>query len=218
MKKFLSLVVVLLLTGCGTMGGMVTATMSDADFVSAAPEQRDAYLKNIQEEALVLSTKKEVEYQAGRPVYYGDSKTGYTLQWNRRLGLVSVYPGHITGPMGMESAALLVLRADERGNIHYQQAGGVDKPTTILANVANQEALGRLFVKGGFQVLGAAANGAIAAKIHSDASCGENCGNIVMVNQGGNAGASAGAQAGANVDANIALGACPSGNCGVPMD
>lgn len=218
MKKILSLVVVLLLTGCGTMGGMVTATMSDADFVSAAPEQRDAYLKNIQEEAFVLSTKKEVEYQSGRPVYYGDSKTGYTLQWNRRLGLVSVYPGHVTGPMGMESAALLVLRADERGNIHYQQAGGVDKPTTILANVANQEALGRLFVKGGFQVLSAGANGALAAKIHANASCGENCDNIIMVNQGGNAGASAGAQAGANVDVNAVLGGCGNAGCGVPMD
>lgn len=204
----------MLLAGCSTLpGGFVTPSMSDADFVKSAPEARETYLKTIQEESVLLEAKKEAEYTAGRPVFYGDKSTGFTIQWNKKLALVSVYPGHITSQVGMESLALLVLKADSKGNIHYQNQGGVEKPTTLLANTATQEGLGRLFVKGGFQVLSAGVNGAWAAKINADKACGENCGNITMYNAGGNAGAVSQSQAGSTVDVNAILGSCPSGGC-----
>lgn len=188
--KLLILLFALTLTGCASTlsGGLVTPSMSDEDYVKATPEARDTYLKVIQEEDVLLTAKKDTEYLAGRPVFYGDKQTGFTIQWNKKLSLVSVYPGHITGQMGMESAAVLVFKADTKGNIHYQNQGGVEKPTTLLANVATQEGLGRLFVKGGFQVLSAGVNGAWAAKINADAACNGDCGgNITMVNTGGNA-------------------------------
>jgi hypothetical protein len=213
MKVLFVLFVALALTGCSTLpGGFVTETMSDADFVKAAPEARESYLKTIQEEDVLLTSKKDVEYMAGRPVFYGDKASGFTIQWNKKLALVSVYPGHITSQVGMESLAILVLKADAKGNIHYQNQGGVEKPTTLLANVATQEGLGRLFVKGGFQVLSAGVNGAWAAKINADATCKGDCGgNITMVNTGGNALAGSSAQSLSSTNATIGLGCT---NCG----
>ncbi len=222
MRAFVILFFVMAVTGCASTlpGGLVTPSMSDEDFVKASPEARDSYLKVIQEEDVLLTAKKDMEYQSGRPVFFGDKQTGFTMQWNKKLALVSIYPGHVSGAMGMETAAVLVFKADAKGNIHYQNQGGVEKPTTLLANVATQEGLGRLFVKGGFQVLSASVNGAWAAKIAADATCGANCGNVTMVNTGSNAlaGASSNAQSGANVDVNAVLGACPSGACtAIPM-
>jgi hypothetical protein len=206
--KFLILLFALTLTGCASTlsGGLVTPSMSDEDFVKAAPEVRQTYLKTIQEEDVLLTAKKDTEYLAGRPVFYGDKSTGFTIQWNKKLSLVSIYPGHITSQLGMESAAVLVFKADAKGNIHYQNQGGVEKPTTLLANVATQEGLGRLFVKGGFQVLSAGVNGAWAAKINSDASCGNNCGNINMINTGGNALAGSTANSQSNAGMSMGLG------------
>jgi hypothetical protein len=188
MKKALMLFVsfiVATLTGCSTLqGGLVTPTMSDKDFVAATTDARNAYLETIQKEDSILTLKKDMEYLAGRPVFYGDKQTGFTIQWNKKLSLVSVYPGHITSQLGMESAGALLFKADARGNIHYQNQGGVEKPTTLLANVATQEGLGRLLVKGGFQVTSAGFNGVLAAKINADGVCTDNCGNISIV--GGN--------------------------------
>ncbi len=219
MMKYLILLFAVTLTGCSTLqGGLVTPTMSDEDFLKKAPEARSTYLKKIQEEDVLLTAKKDVEYMTGRPVFYGDKSTGFTIQWNKKLSLVHLYHGHITNTMGLESLAALTLKADSMGNIKYETQGGVEKPTTLLANVSTQEGLGRLFVKGGFQVLSAGVNGALAAKINSNASCGENCNNVTMVNTGGNAlaGASSDAQSGAVVDVNAVLGTCPSGDC-VPV-
>jgi hypothetical protein len=219
MKKwrYVAFAMVFLSTGCSTLkGGHVTPSMSDAAFVKADSEARNSYLKKIQEEDELLTVKKDVEYLAGRPVFYGDKATGFTIQWNKKLSLVSVYPGHITGQMGLETAAVMVFKADGDGNIHYQNQGGVEKPTTLLSSVATQEGLGRLLVKGGFQVLSAGVNGALAAKINSDASCGSDCGNVTMVNTGGNAGARSESQAGSRTDINAILGSCPGGSC-VPI-
>lgn len=178
-KLFIFLCSALTLTGCASMsGGLVMPSMSDKDYYEASPETREAYLKNIQEEDNLIGLKKDTEYLAGRPVFYGDSSTGYTIQWNKKLALVAVYPGHTTGMMGMESAALLVFKADSKGNIHYQNQGGVEKPTTLLSNTSTQEGVGRLFVKGGFQILGAGVNGLGAAIVQSNAACkGDGCGN-----------------------------------------
>jgi hypothetical protein len=190
--------VAILVAGCSTLpGGVVTPSMSDSDYVKAAPEAREAYLKAIREESEALTLKKTAEYQAERPVYYGDKVTGFTMLWNKKLQMVSVYPGHVSNPMGMETSSILVLRTDSEGGIHYQNQGGVEKPTTLLANVANQEGLSRLLLKGGLQVLGASVNGALAAKIAADASCGNNCGNLTLIQQAQGGAGGTGGQAGA---------------------
>ncbi len=208
MKVLFLLFVGVILTGCSTLqGGLVTPTMSDETFVKSTKEERESYLKVIQEEDVLLTAKKDTEYLAGRPVFYGDKQTGFTIQWNKKLALVSIYPGHITGQMGTESAAVLVFKADAKGNIHYQNQGGVEKPTTLLANVATQEGLGRLFIKGGFQVFSAGVNGAWAAKINADAACKGDCGgNVTMVNTGGNALAGSTANSQSNAGMSMGLG------------
>lgn len=192
--------------------GPVTPTMADADFVKASSEVKTQYLQAVQEEDVLLTAKKSTEYMAGRPVAYGDSSTGYTLQWDKKLGIVYIYPGHNPGAMSIESEAVMAFRADKNGNIHYQNTGGVEKPTTLLANVATQEGVGRMMVKGVFQVLGSTMNGAVAAKIHADSACGDGCGNTTLINAGGNSQSLAGANAtsGSSTTFDAVFNACPT--------
>ena len=196
--------------GCASVGskaggGFMTPTMSDAEYLKASTEEQEQYRSVVVEEDVLLTPKKDTEYMAGRPIYYGDTDTGYTVQWDKRLGTVFIYPGHVTDPMGLQTQAIAMFRADDQGAIHYQNVGGVEKPTTLLTNVATQEGIGRLFVKSGAQVLAGAANGAIAAQIRANHDC-DDCGNTTLINAGGNNSAAAlsnaSSEAGAQVDIN----------------
>jgi hypothetical protein len=225
-KSLVAVAFALVLGACATNPGHVTPTMADADFVKAAPAERTKYLKDIEDEATALASKKDAEYTAGRPIYNGNKDTGYTYQWDKKLSLVYIYPGHNPGAMSLETQGVLALRADAKGNIFYQKDGsGVERPTTLLANVATQEGIGRVILKGGFQILGAAANGALAAKITTD--CGKDCGDTwniqggqggqggIGVGIGGSAAAGSSSQAGASSSAGIISGcgtACASKN------
>lgn len=206
-EKVLVSLSVVLLGACTAMPGPNTPTMPDADFVKAAPAERASYLKAIADEATALVSKKDAEYAVGRPIYNGNEKTGYTLQWDKKLSLLYIYPGHNPGAMSLETQGVLALRTDAHGNIFYQKDGqGVERPTTLLANVATQEGLGRVFLKGGFQVLSAGANGALAAKITSDAQCKEGCGDTWNI-QGGTALAQGGAAVSVSQGGSSAAGA-----------
>lgn len=196
--------------GCAAVGskaggGYVTPTMSDAEYLKASPEEQEQYRGVVKEEYVSLEAKKDIEYISGRPVYYGDTDTGYTVQWDKRLETVFIYPGHVSDPMGMQTQAIAMFRADTNGKMHFQNVNGVEKPTTLLTNVATQEGLGRLLVKSGAQILAGAANGAIAAQIRANHGC-DDCGNTTLINAGGNnsAGAlsSAVSESGAGVDIN----------------
>jgi hypothetical protein len=173
-KSLVMLAFALFLGACATNPGHVTPTMADADFIKAAPAERVKYLKDVEDEDSALTSKKGVEYVSGRPVYYGNEKTGYTLLWDKKLSLLHVFPGHNPGAMSLETQGVLTLRTDAKGNIFYQKDGsGVERPTTLLSNVATQEGIGRVILKGGFQVLGAVTNGALAAEIAKCKDCGD---------------------------------------------
>ena len=146
--------------------------MDNADFVRASAEDRAAYLNNVSAEDRLITQKRQAEYLAGRPVEYGNGRTGYTLQWNRIARMAYVYPGHTTGAMGMETSAMMAFATDAHGNT---LSGNGGSPIVLMANVATQEGLGRVALGLGTQVVGAAVNGSIAAKINADGSCGENC-------------------------------------------
>lgn len=209
-----------ILAGCGSNGGgYLVKTMSDKDYLKASKEEQANYRQAVIKEEIDLQDKKLVEYKSGRPVTYGDKKTGYTLQWDKKLSLVHIYPGHNNGLMGIEEESLLTLRSDENGNIKYQKfgngAGGTyEQPTKFLANVATQEGLGRMFLKGGFQVGSAYMNGGYAADKYSDDNCGDNCGNLV-VNNGSSSGSMSAASANTTSNLSSVIG-CPTGNCSAP--
>jgi len=195
-----------------------TGTMSDAKFLAAEAEARAEYLASIQEEDRILSRKKETEYEVGRPVVYERDGIFRTVQWDRELGMIYIYPGKKTGMMSLDTHGVVVVRADSEGNIKYDADGrGGERPTTFLANVATEQGLGRVLLQGGFQVVSMGVNGALAAEIFSDGSCGNNCGNINLVNQGGVSSATSLAEGTGNASAgaSAAVG-CATGNCAAP--
>ncbi|MCA9359852.1 hypothetical protein KC850_02315 [Candidatus Kaiserbacteria bacterium] len=217
LRILFAFVLVSTMAACATNGsGYLTETMDDDDFIRAKQDQKEAYLKAVVDEATALQWKKDTEYSAGRPVPYGDEKTGYTLHWDNKLLLVHIYPGHSNGMMGIDEEALLTLQTDEKGNIKYQElangmGGTYQKPTIFLANVATQEGLGRVLLKGGIQVGSSFMNGGYAADKYADAECGNNCGNIYNGSMSQSL-----AEAAANVTANAAAeasGGCATGTC-----
>lgn len=218
-KSLVAVAFALALGACATNPGHVTPTMADADYVKAAPAERSKYLKDIEDEAAALASKKDAEYTVGRPVYNGNKDTGYTYQWDKKLSLVYIYPGHNPGALSLETQGVLALRADARGNILYQKDNlGFERPTTLLANVATQEGIGRVILKGGFQILGAAANGALAAEIAKCKDCGDTWN--IQGGQGGQGGigvgiggsAAAGSSSQSDSSSNAAI--TSTGGCG----
>jgi hypothetical protein len=211
LRQLFVLFVIPLLVACASHQGFVTETMNDADFVKASSEVKSQYLKVVKEESELLDSKKNVEYQSGRPVSFGDGDTWYVKQWDKAHKVVYVYPANSPGGTGIETQSILSMRTDERGDLIYDQSG---RPLILLANVATQEELGRVLIKGAFQVLGAGVNGALAAKIQADASCGDNCGNTTLINAGGSSSAAALSETVAQSVLNAAFqSSCPSGNC-----
>lgn len=223
MRNVTTVSLVSLLGACAGVGGngYLTKTMHDDDFIKASAEEKNTYLSSVVDEEMQLRRKKDTEYSAGRPVKYGEPDTGYTIQWNKKLGHVYTFLGHSSGALHAETEGVMAYVADANGNILYQDAGnGFMRPTALLENVSTQEGLGRMLIRGGFQVTSAAANGLIAAKIHADNDCGDNCENITLVNQGGVSSSQSTADSNASGSASASvLGACPSGNCvAPPMD
>ncbi len=209
--------VVLLLSGCGINKGVVTDSMDNADYLSASEAERSAYLNKIQAEEQALAKKRSTEYMLGRPVPFGDGDTRYTKQWDKDNSIVHVYPGHAPGGTGIEAQSVLSMRTDENGNVLYDQTG---KPIVILANVATQEELGRVLIKGGFQVAAGAVNGMGASLINrlvnagdcSNGGCGTQVVNQNLVSSKSDSTADAAVKAGVSA----VLGTCPSNNC-VPV-
>ncbi len=180
LRTFWIIPALLAITACSAGGPNtnVTPTMTNASYVRASAEDRAAYLSNVQGEDALLTQKNQVEYLAGRPVHYGDGRTGYTLQWNRTMRTAYVFPGHTTGAMGLDTSAMMAFATDAHGNT---LAGNGGSPIVLLANVATQEGIGRFGLRLGTQVLGAGINGALAASINAAAQCSENCGSPIQV-------------------------------------
>lgn len=170
-----------LLTACGThREGNVLSTMSNKDFVAKSSEERLAYLDAVKAEEMVLQEKRNIEYAAGRPVYFGNPETGYTVMWDPKLQIIYIMPGNNPGAFSIESEGIMAFRSDDKGNILYQNIQGIEQPMKLLANVGTQEGTGRVFVKGLFGVLSAVTNGVAAAAILRNADC-DNCGGDVDV-------------------------------------
>lgn len=192
MKTMLKLLVILallpLLGACAssTTGmGMVKQTLSDKDFLALSEESRSEYVAAITDEEQALTSKKLAEYNAGRPVHYEDPETGLfrTIQWDKMLGMVYIYPGKYTGAMNMNTHNVITVEATKEGKIKYYPDGrGGKRANVFLANVASEEGVGRLLVRSGTQILSSGFSGFAAAKVYSDAECGDNCGNITLNN------------------------------------
>ncbi len=176
----------ILMSACGTTS-FATKGMSNADFMAASPEVRSAYLKALDEERQEVTAKERVEFLAGRPIYRGDEKTGYTLQWDSSTKLLYVYPGHKPAGMGLESYAAMSLVTDGEGNVLYGNDG---VPRKMFVGYNTQEDLTRQVLKTLAGMGPAAVNGALAAKIATDGAC-KDCGGPAVVNmvQGGSAAA-----------------------------
>ncbi len=167
----------LVLAACstGTNGNVGPGMSTDAYL---ALEDRAGYEATQDNNAAVIADGRQRAYLRGEPVAYGTRQTGFTLQWNQIARMAYVYPGHSTGAMGLETSAMMAFATDAHGNTLVNGGGS---PAILLANVATQEGVGRFGLRLGTQVLGAAANGAIAANIHAGAACSENCGPAIQV-------------------------------------
>ncbi len=229
MKIIATIATALMLLGvsaCETTSRSAVTLMSDADYLRATPEQRQA------DDAAVaglgqLEARREAMFKAYLPVNYGDDRTGYTIQCIRQPGpynAVATYPGH--NPPGMDGAVhegMLVLVADKNCNVLYQEGPkgpdgqpGVVSPVKLLANVATQEDMSRRMWS---SVAPAILNGTGAALIAGATNCDANCGMSLVVN-GGTALAAANSEAnsGANVQVGVS-GACGATACqGIPRD
>lgn len=167
----------ILMSACGTTS-FATKSMSNADFMAASLEVRSAYLKALDEERQEVTAKERVEFLAGRPIYRGDEKTGYTLQWDSSTKLLYVYPGHKPAGMGLESYAAMSLVTDSEGNVLYGNDG---VPRKMFVGYNTQEDLTRQVLKTLAGMGPAAVNGALAAKIATDGAC-KDCGGSGVVN------------------------------------
>ena len=169
------------LGGCASMGqseAFATQTMSNKAFMALPTAEKAKYLQAVQSEAQLTEQKEALEYLAGRPIYTGDGKTGFTIQWHKKVQMVYVYPGHNPDGMGIETFGAMGLATDQNGIV---KVGGDGGPLKVFLNVAAQEDMTRSMLKVFAGAVPAAFNGAIAAKITSDcAGCGGG-GNLINV-------------------------------------
>lgn len=204
--------VVLLLSGCSSL-----TVMSNEEFIAASPKEKQEYLDKMDAEEQSLESKRTREYLAGREVEFSAGNAKYTKIWDRQAKIVYVYPGHSPGGTGIETQSILALRTDENGNVLYDQTG---KPIVILANVATQEELGRVLIKGGFQVAAGAVNGMGASLINRLVNAGDcsngGCGTPIVNQNLVSSEARSAAESAVKAGVNAVLGSCPSGNC-VPV-
>ncbi|MEY3784006.1 MAG: hypothetical protein RLZZ230_328 [Candidatus Parcubacteria bacterium] len=217
LKLLVMLTVVTLLSGCAISKGVVTESMDNAKYLASSEAERSAYLGQIQEEDQTLSQKRDIEYVLGRPVPFGDGDTRYIKQWDKFSKIVHVYPGHSPGGNGIETQAVISMRTNDKGELLYDQTG---RPIIILANVATQEELGRVLIKGGFQIAAGAVNGLGASLVNrlvNSGSCsGGNCGgSSPIINQNVvRSESTAGSLADVGVKIDTAIGGlCGSGAC-----
>lgn len=217
--KFLAIVALLPLLGACAPGttrmGMVEQTLSDRDYLALSEEERSEYVSSISNEESALAYKKQAEYNAGRPVHYEDSKTGLfrTIQWDKMLGMVYIYPGKSTGALTMNTHNVITVEATEDGKIKYYDDGrGGKRANVFLANVASEEGIGRLLVRSGTQILSSGFSGAVAAKIYTDNQCeGDECGgNSYYLNNSSGAMSQSLSESTSNAATNI--------NSSIPMD
>jgi hypothetical protein len=202
-RGLLAVFLLVFLGACASNGpGSPFKDAPDAQqYSSMNEEEREAAAANVQQTAAERrawwNDIGEPIFLAGEPVKVGTPDSGYTMHWVPKMGMTYIYPGHLNGAMGMEQSAIMAIATNEDGDfIQENTRGGGVRPVVLTANIATQEGLGRFLTRGLFQMGGAALNGAVAAQIHANDDCGENCGNIVLQN-----GSSAGASAGASSDA-----------------
>ena len=182
-RALLTIPALLAIAACSSGGtnGNVGPGMTPANYL--ALEDRAGYEATQDNNAAIIADGRQRAYLRGDPVSYGNGRTGFTLQWNRIARMAYVYPGHTTGAMGLDTSAMMAFATDAHGNT---LAGNGGSPIVLLANVATQEGVGRFGLRLGTQVLGAAANGALAARINADATCSENCGSPIQIAVGSN--------------------------------
>lgn len=220
--RLLAVIITTLLLGAcaggATRPGPVTPQMSDKDYLAAAPEDREAYLKAIKDEQVALATKLETEYRAGRPVTRGTSATGYTMQWDSFHKIVYIYPGHNPGSMSIESESVMAYLTNEDGDILVEDTPAGSRPVKLLANVATQTGANRMLIQAGAQVFASGVNGALAAKIAADANDCDGCGGLPAINVNSQASSGSIAEAVGTGNSTAVTGSCPSGGClSVPL-
>lgn len=216
MSKLLIVALLTVFTAACQTTGFVTPTMSNKDFMGMTPEARAAYLSAVDDEHKVITAKIAVEYTTGRPIFVGDEKTGYTVQWDSRANLMHVYPGHKPEGMGVETFVAMTFQTDKFGVPVLDKDGKIARP--IFVNAATQEDLTRSLLKIFAGGVPAALNGAVAAGITSSSQCkGPGCGLTVIndnTNQNRSDALGLGA-ANANAGAGVSIDSCAKGggNC-----
>lgn len=221
LQRMLLGIVVAVLAGCATGDSFVTKTMSNEDYVKSSQADRAKYRTAVIDEAKAIEEKNAVEYFAQRPVYVGNGKTSFTYQWSKASRQLFIYPGHVPGGMGLETFGAVAFATDEQGKIMYDPA--TKHPMKVFTNVAMQEDLLRATLKTFAGAVPSAFNGAIAAKIQTDACKEKGCGGgvefnqeIVSVGMGGQGGRGGSAAAGAYSNSGASVtggGGCPTGVC-----
>lgn len=212
LKRIIAVAVVMALSACAGGEGVVkdtfaTPTISNQQYMAMSAQERQNYLGAVAAEDRAITQKNDVEYLAGRPIHYGDSRTGYTVVWAKRVNQILFFPGHTSGAWGQESQIALALAADNHGQPRL--VNGV--PIVLSASASHQEGLGRFFARGAFSVLSATMNGAVGAKITADAKCGNNCGNTIVQAISGSESVAV-----SETDVDISSNSCPT--CGILND
>lgn len=177
------------------------AAMTDAE-LSAHRAQRIARTQRLTQERLDA-------YLSGETVTVSGDGLSYSIQWMKLAGMINIRVVAASSEFGILSQGTITLAADAHGR--PVMGGGV--PVILTANSASMEANGRFFAGGIMNMMGAAANGAVAAQIRANNTCTENCGSPI-INQVQAAAQSASRAIGTG-SANASSGrGCPSGGCG----
>jgi len=213
LKVMFGVSLVLVLGACASG---VTKTMSDAEFIKLSEQERSEHLKTVRSESITLDRKRTEYWENGKVVHFEQDGVYESARWDKQKGLIYIYPGFTNGVFDLNTHGVLALRADADGHIMYEPDGrGGQRPTTLLANVATESGLGRVFLQAGSQIVSSGVSGALAAEI---LDCGSNCGgDITLVNQGGVSQATSLAEGvgNASAGASAAVG-CATGNCAAP--
>lgn len=206
-----------LLTACSTPGGgSGRNTPTDAEILQMNQEDKlETFVTEVETEQEVLVNTKTRLYKSELPVTFGNEKTGYTMQWDKFNRVVHYYPGHQTSHFGIDQENTLSLMTDEEGRILFQNTRGGIEPVRLLANVATQEGMGRVWSKLGVQFGSSVGANLGVGLINAATRCeGDECGGPTVINQ---VGASAGARSESisqqQSGVSVTTGGCASGTC-----
>ncbi len=205
----------ILTVGLLTLAGCASRSVSyDQEFLQLSESEREAEINRLRTEREVTAEWKKERLLSGKPVHYGDSDTGYTLQCHlfpEDRNEIAIYQGHKPGDFDSANwQAMAVAEAGKGCAPTMRDVGkGVKARITLRNDSHAQNGFWRdLLMRTGPAIL----NGTGAAKIASNGRCkGGSCGPTFNVtSQALNQNSS---QNELSSDVTVSTNPCPGGQC-----